>query len=96
MHFTGKHVLMVFKKRDRAAIVADILKSVGNSFKGKRKTNIMQGANLSFEQANKYLEVLMSHGYVILDGGYMYRLTTKGLTFLRNLESDYLVLKFKS
>jgi len=96
MHFIGSFVLLTFKKRDRATIVADILKSVGSSFRGRRKTNIMQCANLSFDQANRYLEVLLNHGYVILDGGYMYRLTTKGLTFLRNLESDYLRLKFKS
>mgnify|MGYP001111078963 CR=1 FL=1 len=96
MHFIGNLALYAFKKRDRATIVADILKSVGSSFKGRRKTNIMQCANLSFDQANKYLEVLLSNGYVILDGGYMYRLTTKGLTFLRNLETDYLRLKFKS
>lgn len=95
MYLLGNFVL-VFKKRDRANIVADILKSVGSSFRGKRKTNIMQGANLSFDQANKYLEVLVNHGYVVLDGGYMYKLSTKGLKFLQNLESDYLALNFRS
>lgn len=39
-------LFFMFKKRDRATIIADILKSVSYS-RGKRKTNITQSANLS-------------------------------------------------
>ena len=94
MDFTD-FILRVFKKRDRATIMADILKSVTGAQRGKRKTNIMQSANLSSDLVNKYLDVLLRNGFVILSEGYMYRPTSKGLRFLQNLENDYLKLKFR-
>lgn len=83
----------MFKKRDSATILADIIKSLVGSPKGKRKTNIMQSANLSYDMVNKYLDLLLRNGYVILDDGYMYKPTDRGLRFLRNLESEYLRLR---
>ena len=83
----------LFKKRDRATIIADILKSASYS-KGKRKTNIMQSANLSTEQMNKYLDLLLRNGYLILNGC-RYKPTSKGLKFLENLEADYLKIKMR-
>ncbi len=81
-----------FKKRDRVTIIADILKSVKYNPRGKKKTNIMQTANLSFEQMNKYLDLLLRNGYVIVDGQ-MYKPTSRGLAFLESVEADYLKLK---
>lgn len=81
-----------FKKRDRATIIADILKSVRYNPQGRRKTNIMQSANLSFEQMNKYLDLLLRNGYIIVDG-HMYKPTSRGLEFLESVETDYLKLK---
>jgi len=80
----------MFKKRDSASILADIIKSLNANSKGKRKTQIMQSANLSYDQVNKYLDLLLRNGYVILDDGYLYKPTGNGLRFLENLESGYL------
>jgi len=85
-------LFFLFKKRDRATIIADILKSVRFNQKGRRKTNIMQTANLSFDQLNKYLDLLLINGYIIVDG-HMYKPTSRGLEFLETVESDYLKLK---
>jgi len=93
MDFTN-FMLQAFKKRDRAAIMADILKSVTGTQRGRRKTNIMQSANLSSDLVNKYLDVLLRNGFMVSEG-YMYKPTGKGLRFLQNLESDYLKLKFR-
>jgi predicted transcriptional regulator len=83
-----------FKKRDRVTIIADIIKSVRYNPRGKKKTNIMQSANLSFEQMNKYLDLLLRNGYIIVDDQ-MYRPTSRGLAFLESVETDYLKLKTK-
>jgi len=83
----------MFKKRDGAEIIADILKAVGESSKGKRKTNIMQSANLSYDQVNKYLDLLLRNGYVILDDGFVYKPTGRGLRFLENLQAEYLKMR---
>lgn len=94
MHFSIDSLSLVFKKRDRATIISDILKSLIHSGIGKRKTRLKQSANLSTEQVNKYLDLLMRNGYVILADGCLYKPTGKGLRFLQNLESDYLRLKY--
>jgi len=88
-------LLFLFKKRDRATIIADILKSIRFNQKGRRKTNIMQAANLSYDQLNKYLDLLISNGYVIVDG-HMYKPTSRGLEFLETVEADYLKLKVRT
>jgi len=88
-------LFFLFKKRDRATIIADILKSVRFNPKGKRKTNIMQCANLSFDQMNKYLDLLLKNGYIIVEGQ-MYKPTSRGLEFLESVEADYLKLKVRA
>jgi len=85
-------LLFLFKKRDRATIIADIIKSVKYKPRGKKKTHIMQSANLSYDQINKYLDLLMRNGLIIFDGG-VYRSTTRGLEFLETIEADYLKLR---
>jgi len=85
-------LFFLFKKRDRATIIADIIKTVKYNPRGKKKTHIMQSANLSFEQINKYLDLLLRNGYIMVDGR-MYKPTSRGLEFLETVEADYLKLR---
>jgi len=87
-------LFFLFKKRDRATIIANILESIRFNPKGRRKTNIMQSANLSYDQLNKYLDLLMRNGYVIVEGQ-MYKPTSRGLEFLETFEAEYLKIKMK-
>lgn len=95
MYLSIDLLLSVFKKRDRATIISDILKSLSRSGRGRRKTQVKQSANLSTDQVNKYLDLLIRNGYVILAEGYLYKPTSKGLRFLQNLESEWLRLKYR-
>jgi predicted transcriptional regulator len=79
-----------FKYRDRAIIMRDILETINRDPKGKTKTSIMRGANLNFEQANKYLDFLVLCDAIKAADPLRsqelarYRLTKRGLQFLRN------------
>lgn len=79
-----------FKYRDRASIVRDILDTIDRDPRGKTKTSIMRGANLNFEQANKYLDFLVLCDAIKAADPLRsqelarYRLTQKGTRFLRN------------
>jgi len=90
--------LCEFKYRDRVSIISDILMTVKDSSgKGRRKTQIMQSANLNFDQVNKYLAWLISNGYIEAEHseihrGPMYRATSKGLNFVKFLEAEHLRL----
>lgn len=81
-----------FKYRDRVHIMRDILDTINRDPKGKTKTSIMRGANLNFEQVNKYLDFLVLCDAVKAANPLRsqelarYRLTQKGLRFLRNAE----------
>lgn len=90
----SRSLALVFKNRDRFSIIADILKAIRTE-KGKKKTEIMRSANLSYSLANKYLDLLLRNGYVILEDGNVYRATRKGLGFLQNLQTEYLRLQFR-
>ena len=91
--------LCEFKYRDRLSIISDILKTVKNSpGKGRRKTQIMQSANLNYDQVNKYLALLMSNGYIEAElsemhEGPVYKATSKGLNFVKILEAENLRLR---
>ncbi|MEM2975790.1 MAG: DUF4364 family protein [Candidatus Bathyarchaeia archaeon] len=74
-----------FGKRDRITITLDILESVRSSKFGKKKTNIMQSANLNYYQINKYLHFLVSNGFLEHNGEY-YQITEKGIEFIKNFE----------
>ena len=81
-----------FKYRDRASIMRDILETINRDPKGKTKTSIMRGANLNFGQVNKYLDFLVlcdairAANPLRSQESARYRLTQKGLRFLRNTE----------
>ncbi len=87
-----------FKYRDRASIIKDILETVNGDVKGKTKTSIMRGANLNFEQVNRYLDFLVLSDVIKatnpLRGQELarYRITQKGLKFLRSTEMLDLIM----
>ena len=69
------------KYRSRSEIIAMILQAANN---GATKTRIMYGAYLSYAQVKEYLEFLQSKKLLSYeDGTSLYRLTEKGLQFLR-------------
>jgi len=84
--------LNLFAKRDRVSIIVAILETLKEKHEGKRKTNIMQSANLSTEQVSKYLELLYINGLVRKDGG-IYQVTRRGTEFLDVFERLNLQLK---
>lgn len=99
--FTNPSLSMVFNKirhsnfkyRDRARIIEDILHSIISDQRGKTKTSIMRSANLSFEQTNKYLDLLAVHDVIRAveplnsQEAARYKLTEKGLRVAREFET---------
>jgi len=91
--------ILAFKYRDRVSIILDILACLMKGGKGEKKTRIMQNANLSFNQVNRYLELMLASGYVEIDstaglrGSSMIKITDRGMQFLRILRSQQLELK---
>jgi predicted transcriptional regulator len=92
LFFNRAFLASTFAKRDRVTIILDILESLRDKHKGKRKTNIMQSANLSTYQVRKYLELLYINGLVKKYGD-AYQVTHKGLEFMRTFEQLNLKLK---
>lgn len=80
----------VFKYRDRTTIMIDILDSVRNSRKGKKKTRIMQSARLNYVQTEKYLNYLVGCGYLVGTNKENYVLTKDGFRFLQLIEMQKL------
>ncbi len=80
------HFLHAFKYRDRWTIIGDILKTVKNSREGKRKTQIMQSANLNYIQTKKYLNYLLNCGFLVITERETYVITERGSKFLHLVE----------
>jgi len=78
-------------KRDRLAIIADILEIAKD---GAKKTRIMYGCNLSFRQTKKYLNHLLKIGFLRL--GNSYHTTEKGLQFLQTYHTLELLLNTRN
>lgn len=82
-----------FKYRDRASIIGDILGSINSDPRGKTKTSIMRGANLSLDQTNKYIDLLMFCDVIRAveplksQEVARYKLTQTGLRFAREFET---------
>ena len=72
-------VVLLSRYRDRLCIVAAILAAASS---GSSKTRIMFSANLSFKLLEKYLGLVVSAGFVQVDGS-VYLLTESGREFLR-------------
>jgi predicted transcriptional regulator len=96
MEFRFSLVYQAFKYRDRAKIIADILIPLVRNPEGKRRTNIKQSANLSSEMLNRYLDLLIRNGYIMIENKEVYRLTSRGLKLLQNLDMEYLRMAMKT
>ncbi|MFX1495825.1 MAG: winged helix-turn-helix domain-containing protein [Promethearchaeota archaeon] len=77
---------MQSRYRNKQTIIADILQST-NRRKGITKTNIIQSANLSWTMFKRYLDILVSNGYILTEGR-AYKPTKKGYAFLESMRSD--------
>lgn len=84
--------MYLFENRDRVSIIVAILETLETKRQGKRKTNIMQSANLSTGQVSKYLELLYINGLVKKYGD-IYQVTRRGVEFLDAFERLNLKLK---
>ncbi len=74
------------RRRTRLEIVSDILDL---AMRGTRKTHIMYRSNLSFEQLEKYLELLLTRGLLEMkvgDSGKLYQTSRKGEELLREID----------
>jgi len=72
------------KYRSRTEIISAVLRSINN---GATKTRIMYGAYTSYAQIQEYIHFLEQRGLIRLEvGSGLYKLTEKGLNFLRNCE----------
>jgi predicted transcriptional regulator len=79
-------IFSAFKYRDRTTIIGDILKSVQESKDGKKKTQIMQSANLNFVQFDKYMRYLLKCGLISITDKGRIDITVEGAKFLVLLE----------
>jgi len=56
----------------------------------------MQSANLSSDLLNKYLDLLLRNGYILVENNTVYKLTPRGLKLLQNLDVEYLRMAMKA
>jgi len=81
-------------RRSSIEVIADILR-LGEA----GKTEIMYSANMSFRQLQKYLSFMLQLGLITrVEVGnpiVTYRVTKKGLSLLRNIDSILEVLEFR-
>ncbi len=88
-----------FKYRDRAEIISDIVGSVSSDPRGKTKTSIMRSANLSHDQTNKYINLLVACDVLRAVDPLKnqeigrYKLTESGFRFAQNLETWNYILR---
>jgi len=72
-------------RRGRFEIIGEILTLTADGTGGAVKTSIVYRANLNFNIANRYLNMLLQEGLIlrVVDGPTMkYRITERGLKFL--------------
>jgi len=76
------------RRRSNIEIIADMLRAGEN---GAGKTHIMYNANMSYTQIQKYLDFLVTHGFLNKqEPGYAnatYQVTDSGLKLLRLIDS---------
>jgi predicted transcriptional regulator len=80
--------MRVGQRRSSIEIIADMLK-VGEN--GAGKTEIMYSANMSYNQIQKYLGFLVSHGFIdkmkVGNPAVTYQVTDSGLKLLKSISS---------
>jgi len=85
------------RRRSNIEIIGDMLRIGAN---GAGKTEIMYSANMSYSQLQKYLSMLISQGFIdrLELGNPMvtYRVTERGSTLLRSIDTILDVLEFKN
>jgi len=69
--------------RDRHDIALEILRK---STSGKKKTELMRDAGLSYTQSKQYLGILLEKGLLEIDENRRFKTTKKGLEFLEKCE----------
>ena len=84
------------RRRSNIEIIGDMLR-VGEN--GAGKTEIMYSANMSYSQLQKYLNFLISHGFIdrveVGNPVVTYRVTESGLSLLKSIETLLEVLEFR-
>ena len=90
----GAKVKMSKKHRNTYDIFYDMLLEVKKSKRGLRKSHIMQKANLSYDQLQKFLPKLEENMYLIGVEGF-YQITRKGESWLRRFRSLMKDLRLK-
>jgi predicted transcriptional regulator len=79
------------KRRDQLVIMAEIVEIARY---GTSKTHIMFRGNLSFNQLNQYLQILLEKGLLekrLVSGKGVYKATIKGIEFM---EKQYYLIDF--
>lgn len=90
---SGPNLLGKRKNRNRIEIGASILQVASE---GARKTRIMYGANLSYRQLKRYLQLLTARGLLAREGLTAgYKTTGRGITYLKQY-TDYETSKILS
>jgi len=82
----------IFVKRDRYDIIAKILDIAR---KGAKKTKILYGANMSYNQLKQYLSFLLEKKLLILvpeNPSEKYRTTPKGIEYLESYNESKTLL----
>jgi len=77
-----------FKYRDRGGIICDILTTCENSHEGRKRTQIMQSANLNYIQAKKYLDFMITCGYISVTQKETYVVTPRGCKYLQMIKIE--------
>ena len=89
---------MMNQRRSNVAIIADMLRLGGNG-NGAGKTEIMYGANMSYYQLKKYLNFLLSQGFIdslARENSHMtYHVTEKGQELLGSIDKVMEILELK-
>ena len=81
-------VVSTMTRRSEIAIVVDILKAAGEC--GTNKTGIVYAANLNFNRAGRYLDMLQEN-HLIEKSSDVFQITDSGRTYLEKA-SDVLAL----
>jgi len=84
--FELAQIIRSFKYRDRGGIVCDILATCGKAREGRKKTQIMQSANLNYIQTKKYLGFMINCGYISFTQKETYVVTHKGSKYLQMMQ----------
>jgi predicted transcriptional regulator len=87
------------RRRSNIEIIGDMLRVGSNGNNGAGKTEIMYSANMSYSQLQKYLGLLISHGFIdklqVGNPTVTYRVTEKGSTLLHSIDTILDVLELK-